>query len=135
MNQPIIEVAAALIFRDSKLLIAQRPSGVHLAGLWEFPGGKRESGETFEACLKREILEELDCEIHVHDLVFQTKHDYPDKTVDIRFYQCRLHQGEPRPVECAALEWISATQLKDYKFPKADEKLLDILVSNCDLWG
>ena len=135
MNQPVIEVAAALIFRHTKLLIAQRPPGVHLAGLWEFPGGKRESGETYEACLQREIREELDCDIRVGDLVFQTKHDYPGKSIDIRFYQCRLHRGEPKPVECAAVEWISVSQLRDYEFPKADEKLLDLLISRADLWS
>jgi mutator protein MutT len=135
MNQPFIEVAAALIFRDSKLLIAQRPPGVHLAGLWEFPGGKRESGETFETCLLREIREELDCDIRMGDLVFQTKHDYPGKSIDIRFYQCQLHQGEPKPVECAAVEWISVAQLRDFEFPKADEKLLYLLTSRTDLWS
>lgn len=135
MNQPVIEVAAALIFRDSKLLIAQRPPGVHLAGLWEFPGGKRESGESFHSCLQREIREELDCDIRVNDMVFQTVHDYPGKTVDIRFYQCRLLVGEPRPVECAALKWIPIAQLDDFEFPKADEKLLDLLMNRTDLWS
>lgn len=134
MNQPVIEVAAALIFQDSKLLIAQRPPVTHLAGLWEFPGGKRESGESFEVCLRREILEELDCAISVGDLVFHTKHDYPGKTVDIRFYQCRILKGAPRPVECAAVEWITPIQFSDFEFPKADEKLLTLLKKRSDLW-
>ena len=110
MKPPVIEVAAALIFRQSKLLIAQRPPHVHLAGLWEFPGGKREPDETFESCLRREIREELDCEIRVGEQLFHTVHDYPVKTVDIRFYQCCLLKGEPRPIECAAVNWVSASQ-------------------------
>lgn len=134
MKSPVIEVAAALIFRQSKLLIAQRPPHVHLAGLWEFPGGKRESGETFESCLRREILEELDCNIRVGEQLFHTVHDYPGKTVDIRFYQCFLMDGEPRPIECAAVNWISVSQITDYEFPKADEKLLDLLIEQKEWW-
>jgi 8-oxo-dGTP diphosphatase len=129
-----LEVAAALIFRDSKLLIAQRPAGVHLGGLWEFPGGKRERGETFESCLEREIREELDCSIEVGNLVFQNVHTYVEKTVDIRFYHCALTHGEPKPIECDALEWVTKDQVGDYSFPEADLALLEHLNQCPRLW-
>ena len=130
-----IEVAAALVFRNEKILIARRPSGVHLAGLWEFPGGKREQGESFESCLQREIWEELDCGIAVGSLVFKNVHSYPEKTVDIRFYHCKLTQGEPRAIECDALEWITKDQVGDYSFPEADVALLEYLDRCHDLWA
>ncbi len=129
-----IEVAAALVFRNEKLLIARRPSGVHLAGLWEFPGGKREQGESFESCLQREIWEELDCGIAVGSLVFKNVHSYSEKTVDIRFYHCTLTQGEPRAIECDALEWITKDQVADYSFPEADVALLEHLDRCPHLW-
>ena len=129
-----IDVAAALIFRDSKLLIAQRPQGVHLAGLWEFPGGKREQGESFESCLQREIREELDCDVEVGNLVFRNMHSYSEKTIDILFFHCRLTEGEPRAVECDALEWITKDQVSDYSFPEADVALLAHLDQCPELW-
>ncbi|MBT3595896.1 MAG: (deoxy)nucleoside triphosphate pyrophosphohydrolase [Verrucomicrobia bacterium] len=129
-----VEVAAALVFRNEKLLIARRPSGVHLAGLWEFPGGKREQGESFESCLQREIWEELDCGITVGSLVFKNVHSYSEKTVDIRFYHCKLTQGEPRAIECDALEWITKDQVADYSFPEADVALLEYLDRCPHLW-
>ena len=130
----IIEVAAALVFRNEKILIARRPSGVHLAGLWEFPGGKREQGESFESCLQREIWEELDCGITVGSLVFRNVHSYSEKTVEIRFYHCTLTQGEPRAIECDALEWITKDQVADYSFPAADVALLEYLGRCPHLW-
>ena len=129
-----VEVAAALVFRNEKLLIARRPSGVHLAGLWEFPGGKREQGESFESCLQREIWEELDCGITVGSLVFKNVHSYSEKTLDIRFYHCKLTQGEPRAIECDALEWITKDQVADYSFPEADVALLEYLDRCPHLW-
>lgn len=132
---PTIEVAAALIFRDSKLLIARRPEGVHLAGLWEFPGGKREQGESFESCLQREIREELDCDVEVGSLVFQNVHSYSEKTVDIRFYHCTLTKGEPRAIECDALEWVTKDRVAEFSFPEADVALLEHLGGCPELWG
>ncbi len=88
-----IEVAAALIFRGGKLLITQRHAGVHLGGLWEFPGGKREPGETFEQCLAREIREELGVEIVVGGLFEEITHRYPEKSVHLKFFKCTLPVG------------------------------------------
>ena len=120
----IVEVSAALIFHSGKLLIAQRHAGAHLGGLWEFPGGKREPGETFEQCLIREIREELGVEISVGELFEEIVHDYPEKSVHLKFFLCRLLSGEPQPLDCAALEWIEKSGLDAHQFPPADAQLL-----------
>ena len=93
MPKPI-DVAAALIFRNGKLLITQRRPDDHLPNLWEFPGGKVEPGETFEQCLVREIREELAIEISVGQLVEDLTHTYPEKTVRLCFFNCRLISGD-----------------------------------------
>jgi mutator protein MutT len=122
-----IEVSAALIFRDGKLLITRRHVKSHLGGLWEFPGGKLEAGETFEECLVREIHEELGVEISVGELFSEISHDYPEKSVRLKFFICKLISGEPQPLDCAAVKWIGKTELADFKFPAADAQLLEKL--------
>src|SRR4030095_9474868 len=95
-----IEVAAGLIFREGLVLLAQRPPGPHLAGLWESPGGRREAGESWEACLARELREELGIEVKVAGLYSRISHSYEDRIVELRFFLCRLSSGEPRPLGC-----------------------------------
>jgi mutator protein MutT len=131
---PTIEVAAGLVFRDGKLLITQRHPEAHLGGLWEFPGGKRESGETFEACLVRELREELGIEVEVGTMLESLTHQYPEKTVHLRFYHCRWRAHEPQPLGCSALKWITAAELRDYAFPAADARLLERLRNSPQLW-
>jgi 8-oxo-dGTP diphosphatase len=130
----VIEVSAGLIFRSGKLLITQRHADSHLGGLWEFPGGKRESGETFEQCLVRELQEELGVEVVVGNLLDELTHSYPERTVRLKFFACRLKQGEPQPIGCAAVQWVSQQELADYSFPAADARLLDKLRVSVDLW-
>ena len=120
----IVEVAAALIFRDGKLLIAQRHANSHLGGLWEFPGGKREPGETYEECLAREIREELGVEITIGTCFSEISHAYPEKHVHLKFFLAQLTAGEPQPLDCAALKWVSTEELDAFEFPAADEQLL-----------
>jgi mutator protein MutT len=129
-----IDVAAGLIFRDGKLLITQRHLDVHAGGLWEFPGGKRELNESFEACLLRELQEELGIEVEVGELVESLTHEYSERTVHIRFFRCRWFRDEPRALGCAAFEWVTPARLRDYSFPAADARLLDQLLSNSVLW-
>ena len=129
-----IEVAAALVFDSDRLLIAQRPPGVHLEGLWEFPGGKRELGETYEACLLREIREELGCEVLVGPMLHEAEHAYPEKCVRIRFFQCQLVSGIPEPLECAALRWVSPSSLGQFQFPEADQALIEQLKMHPEWW-
>src|SRR5438132_14172490 len=95
-----IEVAAGLVFRDGQLLITQRPRDDHLGDLWEFPGGKREPGETLEQCLRRELREELGIEIAVGELLDFVTHEYPEKTVHLKFYRCAWRRHEPRALDC-----------------------------------
>ena len=127
VNRKSIEVSAALIFHQGKLLITQRHAGAHLGGLWEFPGGKREAGETFEACLVREIREELGVEIAVGELFEEVRHDYPEKPVHLKFFLCRLLSGEPQAIDCAAVKWVDKAGLGQHEFPAADGKLLEKL--------
>ena len=125
--QPVIEVSAALIFRNGMLLITQRPAKAHLGGLWEFPGGKREPDETFEQCLVREIREELGIEVEVGELLEEISHAYPEKTVQLKFFICKLISGKLRPLDCAAFKWVEKAELADFEFPAADARLLEKL--------
>jgi mutator protein MutT len=127
-------VAAALVFRNGKLLITLRPAEVHLGGLWEFPGGKREAGETFEQCLARELREELGIEVAIGAMLESLTHAYPDKTVHLRFYCCRWKKHEPQPLGCSAFKWVTAAELQDYDFPSADARLLEKLRGSPQLW-
>ena len=130
-----IEVSAALIFHDGQLLITQRHAKSHLGGLWEFPGGKREAGETFEQCLVREIREELGVAIFVGKLFEEIRHDYPEKSVHLKFFICQLISGEPQPLDCAAVKWIDKAQLDAHEFPAADAQLLEKLKSPLQPWA
>lgn len=126
-ESPVIQVAAGLLFRSGKLLIAQRLAGTHLGGLWEFPGGKLEPGESWEQGLVRELREELGVEVAVGRLFSEVNHAYPEKTVHLRFHVCSLVRGEPQALGCADLAWVSASELVRYQFPPADEPLLSQL--------
>jgi len=131
---PVIDVAAALVFREGKLLITLRHADAHLGGLWEFPGGKREPGETFEACLERELREELGIEVGVGELVESLTHAYPERTVHLQFYRCRWVRHEPQALGCSAFTWVTAAELRDYAFPAADSRLLDRLCHDQAMW-
>lgn len=134
MASRIVEVSAGLVFRSGKLLITQRHADAHLGGLWEFPGGKRETNETFEQCLVRELREELAVEVEVGRLFESLTHAYPEKTVHLRFFVCQLREGEPRPLGCAALKWVTCEELMAHDFPAADEQLLAKLTAASGLW-
>jgi mutator protein MutT len=134
MGTNIIEVSAGLIFRGGKLLITRRHADSHLGGLWEFPGGKLEPGETFEQCLARELREELGVEVVVGTLFESVRHTYPERAVHLNFFVCHLERGEPQPIGCPAMVWVSKTELNDYDFPAADAKLLKKLRATMELW-
>jgi len=124
----VIEVAAGLI-RDAagRYLITQRRGGSHLAGLWEFPGGKLESGETAAAGLRRELEEELSAIFTVGALVETVSWEYPERTVTLHFFDCRLESGTIAPRESQAMEWVEPARLADYDFPPADRELIQRL--------
>lgn len=124
----VVEVAAALIQDEAgRYLITQRPPDSHLAGLWEFPGGKREPDETLEACLRRELVEELGATFAVGDKVDTIRWEYPDRTIVLHFYRCRLVSGTIAPRESQVMAWVGLEELGDYEFPPADRVLVDRL--------
>ena len=129
----VIDVAAGLIFRAGKLLITQRHADAHLGGLWEFPGGKREPGETFEQCLSRELMEELGVRVRAGKLFESVTHAYLEKAVHLKFFLCQIENGEPRALGCAAVKWVDKAELDDYEFPAADDQLLKKLRAK-NLW-
>ncbi len=122
-GEGVIEVVAAVIERGGRILIARRQVGSHLGGLWEFPGGKRQAGETAEAALAREIREELDAAVTVGELLDDVEWRYPEKTVRLRFFRCAL-EGEPRAAEGQEIAWVAPADLGGYEFPPADEGLV-----------
>jgi mutator protein MutT len=122
-----IAVVAAVIEHDDRFLITRRQDGVHLAGHWEFPGGKVGAGESHAAALRREIYEELDTDVVVHDLVLETAHAYPDRTVTLFFYRCDL-LGTPKPMIGQEMEWIPRGELSSLLFPPADDELIRVLM-------
>ena len=134
MNNPVV-VAAGLLFQSGKLLITQRPPGGHLAGLWEFPGGKCEPGETLPECLQRELHEELGVVVNVRECVETLEHPYPEKTVRLSFYRCALVIGEPEGREGQSIKWVGSDELGQYQFPEADAQLLEKLKANPEWWG
>lgn len=123
----MIIVVAAIIHRDQHILLTKRPANVHLANLWEFPGGKVESGESLEAALRRELREELAIDANVIDEFFTTTHHYPEKSVELHFFNCTILSGEPRAIEVAEFRWVKSSDLHAYEFPQADRELIDRL--------
>ncbi len=127
-------MAAGLVFRGGRLLVAQRRPGDTLGGYWEFPGGKRQPGESFEVCLGRELGEELGIEVAVGGLFESVDHRYPEALVHLRFYRCEWIRNEPEAIACAAFAWITREELADYRFPPADAGLLRRLGSEAGIW-
>ncbi len=124
-----VQVAAALIVHEGRYLLTRRKADVHLGGLWEFPGGKREPGESLEECLRRELREEVGIEI-TEPVPFQIiRHAYPEKTVELHFFRCSIKDGYPRPLGCDALRWVPPEELTQVPLPPADRPLVDALIS------
>ncbi len=128
----LLVVACALVDADRRVLIAQRPEGKSMAGLWEFPGGKVEAGETPEAALIRELREELGIETKEACLapISFASHAYESIHLLMPLYVCRKWQGTPQAREHIALKWVRPQALRDYPMPPADEPLIAAL---CDL--
>jgi 8-oxo-dGTP diphosphatase len=126
MVGPTILVAAAVIERDGSYLVTRRQPGVHLAGHWEFPGGKCDPGERLDACLARELREELDVSVAVGNELLMTRHQYPDRCVELHFIRCDL-TAEPRPQLGQDMRWVPVAELKTLPFPPADAELIEIL--------
>jgi len=124
-----IDVVAAIIRKDEKILITQRLDNVHLARLWEFPGGKVEAGESLQMALRREIREELGIEIRVNEKLLSLDYDYPTKSVRLHFFYCTVLDGDAQPINVADLRWVSPHDIGNYQFPPADAEIINILRS------
>ena len=124
----ITEVVAALIWRDGRFLICQRPANKARALLWEFVGGKIEPGESGEEALVRECREELDMTVAVGDVFTDVTHVYPDLTVHLTLYHCTIAEGEPTLLEHADMAWITPDEIGNYEFCPADVEILEKIV-------
>jgi 8-oxo-dGTP diphosphatase len=121
----LVEVVAGLIQDEAgRYLITRRRGSSHLAGLWEFPGGKREPGESLEETLRRELTEELSACFAVGEWVETVRWEYPERTVVIHFYRSRLESGTIEPRESQAMEWVAPERLTEFDFPPADRELI-----------
>lgn len=120
-------VVAAVIEQNDAFLVTLRPAGTHLAGHWEFPGGKVHPGETHAQALRRELLEELDLVGRVGGLVHTVTHAYPEKTVELFFYQCDV-EGTPTPMIGQEMRWVRRAEMRALPFPDADRALIALLV-------
>ena len=130
---PIV-VVAAVIERDGEFLLTLRPDGTHLAGHWEFPGGKCYPHETHAEALRRELFEELDIVGDVRACVYRVTHSYPDRTVDLHFYECEF-DGVPKPMIGQAMRWVKREELRRLPFPEADAALIEQLTGPEDSGG
>ena len=122
-----IVVVAAVIEREGRFLVSRRLTGTHLAGYWEFPGGKIHDGETQQGALRREISEELNAGISRARKIFHTSHSYPERVIELHFYRAEL-TDEPTPVLGQELRWITRDEFGALTFPPADAELIDGLI-------
>jgi 8-oxo-dGTP diphosphatase len=128
-SRVVIVVVAAVIEDDGSFLVTRRLEGTHLAGLWEFPGGKIAHGETHAEALQREIREELDADVDVGALVFETQFDYAERSISLHFYRCAL-RGEPKALLGQEMKWVPRAELKTLDFPPADADLIRLLIDS-----
>lgn len=119
-------MTAAVVRRDDRYLVTRRLKGTHLEGLWEFPGGKCEPAETHEACLRREIDEELGAAVVIHHLLWSVRHAYETREVELHFFACDL-VGEPQPRLGQEVKWVARGDLDQLDFPPADAELIAML--------
>jgi 8-oxo-dGTP diphosphatase len=122
----VIVVVAAVIEHQGAYLLTRRPEGTHLAGMWEFPGGKIEANETHPDGLARELREELGVDAVVGDLVFSTLHDYGDRSIALHFYRCTI-SGTPAAQLGQQMRWAAREELSSLPFPPADAELIRLL--------
>jgi 8-oxo-dGTP diphosphatase len=125
----LIRLVAAVIERDGRYLITQRRPSAVLPGLWEFPGGRVEEGETDEQALRRELRERLGTEVEVKAQMAHRVHHYHGYSVDLNLYQAAIAPGqEPQPVRVADVRWVPSNEFEKYPFPAADQATTDILL-------
>ena len=124
-----VVVTAAVVERDGCVLVTRRLPDTHLAGHWEFPGGKCQPGESLAVCMRRELKEELNVDAIVGEEMLATTHEYPERRVELHFLRCRL-LSDPQPVLGQEMRWVARTDLANYSFPPADAELIEWLASD-----
>ena len=120
---------AVITNREGKILIDRRKAAGEMGGLWEFPGGKIEPGETVRECIQREIKEELNIEIAVGDRLTTITHTYQTFKVTLYVHYCRHLGGKPQPIECEEILWVDPSQMNQYQFPQANAQIVNLLQS------
>ena len=128
-DKPLYHVTAGIIWRNGRVLITKRPPGTHLAGFWEFLGGKREPHETLEECLVRELKEELGITIRPGGHLISVEHEYEDKCIMLHVFQCLDMKGLPMTLEGQELRWVRPDDLSRYTFPPPDKAVIEALRS------
>jgi 8-oxo-dGTP diphosphatase len=123
----VLVVAAALCDPQGRILIAQRPATKHMAGRWEFPGGKVAAAETEPQALLRELSEELGVQVREPQFCLRLTHAYPDRSVELSFWIVRDYSGEPRGLDGQQLRWVPAADLKDQDILEADRPFIEAL--------
>jgi mutator protein MutT len=126
---PRTDVVIAIVTRADKVLICQRPDGRSFAGYWEFPGGKREPGETLHACLEREVREELAIRIRPISALSTIDYDYPRGRIRLHPFVCEHEHGEPQLLACQAVLWVRPEELRRYEFPPANDELIEEVIA------
>ena len=122
-----VVVTAAVIERDGHFLVTRRQAGVHLEGLWEFPGGKCLPGEALGDCMRRELREELNVDVTVGEELLVTAFSYEDRRVELHFIRCSL-LGNPLPQQGQEMRWVARAELSSLPFPPADDELIRMLI-------
>lgn len=124
-------IGVAVIWNEAgQILIDKRRPGGAFGGLWEFPGGKKEVGETIEDCIKREILEELGIEIGVEEHLITIEHSYSEVKVTLHVYNCRYLWGTPKTIECDEFKWVTLDNIEQFTFPQANNQIITALKKN-----
>lgn len=131
MNEPVRVAVGIVADAAGAILITRRPDHAHQGGLWEFPGGKVEAGETVTAALRRELHEELGIRVQAAESLLHIRHAYPDKTVLLEVWRVTAYQGEPHGREGQPLTWVLPARLADFAFPAADAPIIEVLTGRC----
>ncbi len=126
---PVYQIGAGVIWKDGKILIGQRPLKGLLGGLWEFPGGKLEPGETLAHCVKREIQEELAVTVKVGAKLAEIPHAYSHFKIVLHAFYCTYQSGQPQAIGCRAWKWVRPVDLKKFAFPAANQPIIEAIVS------